>query len=224
MVALLRDQNVWKTQNVVGQTVFFGNEHLHSPCTWKQTAKPAMYFFVEYCLKHYNEKPRCAVCGCFLGGPGEGHLQSRNHFKRLKQFLGLRLISSTDRSDYWQVVRHSSGAARINHIDLEIQCCVGQPPPYKNAKLPCFIHAFREPACVLKTYKGTRAQVSTSSANSDIVKCQVVGLPKDQHTRGEYMHIAALNLEAGTLLAQRKKNDIVTVHNSSCGEDDRTYG
>ena len=177
------------------------------------------------------------MCGCFLGGPGEGHLQSRNHFKRLKQFLGLRPIISTDRDDYWQVVRHRSGAARINHIDLEIQCCVGQPPPYKLRKeemlgagafvqweLPCITHGFREPACVLNMHKGRRSQKFKSVAISKTDSCEVVGLPKEKHTRGEYMHIAALNLEAGILLAERKKNEIVTANNTTCDEDERTYG
>ena len=45
-----------------------------------------MRFFVNFCETHYNHTPRCALCGCYLGGPGAGHLQSRNHFKRLEQF------------------------------------------------------------------------------------------------------------------------------------------
>ena len=87
-------------------------------------------FFVEYCEKEYNQYPRCALCGCYLGGPGAGHLQSRNHFNRLILFLDPLRGGFFVREDYWQVVRHSTGAARINHVDLEIQLCVGEPPRF----------------------------------------------------------------------------------------------
>ena len=52
-------------------------------------------------------------------------------FQQVEKFLGVQSVTCTDRDEYWQVVRHSSGAARINHIDLEIQKCAGQPPRYK---------------------------------------------------------------------------------------------
>ena len=193
MDALLRDQNVWQTQNDVDQTLCFGNEHFPTLDTWKKRARPAMIFFVEYCWRHYNEKPRCAVCGCLLRGSGKGHLQSRNHLKRLKEFIGVWPPSFTDRDDYWQVVRHRSGAARINHIDLQIQTCVGQPPPYKlrqeelhgagafvQWKMACFSHGFREHPCVLKIHAGKRSECSKSIAEADIDKRLLVGLTREK--------------------------------------------
>ena len=76
-----RERHVWTSQDVVSQAKFFDDTHLHTHWKWKERARPAMRFFVNFCETHYNHTPRCALCGCYLGGPGAGHLQSRNHFK-----------------------------------------------------------------------------------------------------------------------------------------------
>ena len=31
-------------------------------------------------------------------------------------------------------MRHRDGAARINHVDLEVQLCEGEPPPFQRRK------------------------------------------------------------------------------------------
>ena len=193
MDALLSHETVWQTQYDGDETLGFGNMHCITLDSWKKRAKPAMIFFVEYCWRHYNENPRCAVCGCLLGGPGEGHLQSRNHFRRLKEFIGVWPLSFTDRDDYWQVVRHRSGAARINHIDLQIQTCVGEPPPYKMRKeelhgAGVFVQwemarsnsGFREPPCVLKLDAEKGSRFSKRSAEADTDNRVSVGLTKEK--------------------------------------------
>ena len=200
MDALLSHENVWQTQYDGGQTLGFENMHCITLDSWKKRAKPAMRFFVEYCWRHYNENPRCSVCGCLLGGPGQGHLQSRNHLRRLKEFIRVCPLSSSDRDDYWQVVRHRSGAARINHIDLQIQTCVGEPTPYKMRKeelhgAGVFVQweiarskweiarsnsDFREPPCVLKVNAEKGSRFSNRSAEADTDNRVSVGLTKEK--------------------------------------------
>ena len=131
MTAHVTEKNVWVTQNVFEATLVLQGSHLETHRKWKEVAKPAMTFFVTYLNKEYNENPRCALCGCNLGGPGAGHLQSRNHLNRLKKFLDPLRLGPTDRNAYWQVVRHRDGAARINHVDLEVQLCEREPPPFQ---------------------------------------------------------------------------------------------
>ena len=227
MDALVSHETVWQTQYDGDETLGFENMHCITLDSWKKRAKPAMIFFVEYCWRHYNEKPRCSVCGCLLGGPGQGHLQSRYHLRNLKNFIRACPLSSSDRDDYWQVVRHRSGAARINHIDLEIQTCVGEPPPYKMRKeelhgAGVFVQweiarsnsDFREPPCVLKVNAEKGSRFSNRSVEADTENRVSVGLRKEKNSLGDSMLIAALHLEPGYSSAERKTKKKVTVDNT----------
>lgn len=123
-----REKDVWVTQITFDQTLVLSGSHLDSLGKWKEVSQPAMLVFVDYLNK---EDPRCALRGCKLRGPGAGHLQPRNHFNRLKKFLDPLRGGPTDRNAYWQVVRYRHGAARVNHVDLEIQFCEGEPPSFQ---------------------------------------------------------------------------------------------
>lgn len=101
--------------------------HSKSSALW-EIVEPGARIFCDL-LRQYQVQPSCLmclICGCAI----EGHLLSDDHFERLSGKLEAHAGEGSLREAFWQEIQ-APGAyvVRFNHVDFEVQLCLGDPPP-----------------------------------------------------------------------------------------------